>query len=95
MKIYENNLEIKYDCSTFIKTKFKITDDRRILTSIDQLQILQNIIFIKINLTKNHYSKTYDDKAIISCEKISVERKKWLKLVHKQGNWALVVQTDI
>ncbi len=27
----------------------------------------QNIYYIKINLPENHYSKIYEDKAIISC----------------------------
>ena len=67
---------------------------RQILTSIDQLQILQNI---KINLTKNHCFKIYDDKAIISCKNYPVERRRkiWLKSVQRQGNWALVVKTDV
>ncbi len=51
--------------------------------------------YIKINLKENHYSKSFDDKAIISCKKLQLEEKKWLKSVHNQGNWALVVQTDI
>ena len=34
---------------------------RRILTNIEQLQILQNII-----LYQNHHSKIHNDKAIIS-----------------------------
>ena len=35
------------------------------ITSLDNLQILQNI---KIILTNNHYSKICGDKAIISCK---------------------------
>ena len=66
--------------TTFIKTKFKI---RRILKSIEQLQILRNII---IYLTKNRNSKIYDDKAITSCEKFPVEKN---KIDLNQGNWTL------
>ncbi len=43
---------------------------RRTVTNIEQLQILQNIIYnIKINLPENRNSKTHDDEVIISCKK--------------------------
>ena len=45
---------------TFIKTKFKISDDQ---TNIDKYRLSANIT---INLTTNRYYKIYDDKAIIS-----------------------------
>ncbi len=66
---------------------------RRILTSID---LDENVTEYQIRLIKNHYSKIYDYEALISCKNFPVEREKnWLKSVHKQGNSALVVKTDI
>ena len=80
--------------ATFIKTKFRVSDDQ---TNIDKYRLAANFTayHIKVNLTKNHYSKNFDDKLHVKCKKFPVERKKLLKSVHKQGNWALVVQTDI
>ncbi len=57
--------------TTFIKTKFNISDDQ---TNIDKYRLAANYnrksYFIKIILTKNHYS----------CNNFPVERKKiWSK----------------
>ena len=38
--------------TTFIKTKFKISDDQM---NIDKYRLAANITYIKINLTTNHY----------------------------------------
>ena len=42
--------------TTFIKTKFKISDDQ---TNIDKYRLAANITeyYIKVNLTTNHYYK--------------------------------------
>ena len=63
--------------TTFIKTKFIISDEQ---TNIYKYRLAANIteyhiMYIKINLTANHYYKYFDDKAIISCYKFSAERK--------------------
>ncbi len=53
--------------TTYMKTKFKISDNQ---TNIDKYRFAANIteyyIISKLILQKNHYSKIYDDKAIIS-----------------------------
>ncbi len=52
--------------TTFIKTKFKKSDDR---TNIDKYRIAANyriLYYIKTN----HYSKIHKDKAIISCKNV-------------------------
>ncbi len=52
--------------TTFTKAKLKKSDDQ---TNIEQLQIFRILYHIKINLyTKNHYFKTHDDMAFISCK---------------------------
>ncbi len=63
--------------TTFIKKKFKISDDQ---TNIEKYRLAANIteyhIISKLILQKKHYSKIYDDKVIISCKTFPVERKK-------------------
>ena len=48
----------------------------RILTNIEKLHILQNIILYQSNLPKNQHSKIQDN-AIISYKKIYVKCLKW------------------
>ncbi len=64
--------------TTFIKTKLKISDDQ---TNIIKYRLATNIriYHIKINLTKNHYSKTYDNKAIIYVIFVVVEIIQWFR----------------
>ncbi len=54
--------------TTFIKTKFEISDDQ---TNIDKYRLAANITEYHIKsklISTNHYHKIYDDKAIISSE---------------------------
>ncbi len=61
--------------TTFIKTKFKISDDQ---TNIDKYRLAPNItefhIMLKFILQRIIIPKIYDDKLIILCKKFSVER---------------------
>ena len=58
--------------TTFIKAKFKKSDDQ---TNIDKYRVAANITeyhiqkYVKVNLTKNHPFKIFDDEAIFSCTK--------------------------
>ena len=73
------SLLIKTRITTFIKTKFKISDDQ---TNIDKFRLAANNTeyhYIKINLIKYHYSKIYD-KEIIKCKNFPVERKNLVEI---------------
>ena len=54
--------------TTFIKAKRKKSDDQ---TNIGSCKYYIEY-HIKINLPKNHHSKIYDDKAIISCKNVCI-----------------------
>ena len=41
-----------------------------------KITLIYKHFYIKINLPKNQHSKIYDDKAIISCKKCMLKRKK-------------------
>ena len=60
---------LKTRMTTFIKTKFKKSDDQ---TNIDKYRVEYYRIsyYIKINLPENHYSKIYKDKAIIALRNV-------------------------
>ena len=55
--------------TTFMKMKFKISDDQ---TNIDKYRLAANITeyYTKINLPQNHFSKIQEYKAIILNKKI-------------------------
>ena len=62
--------------TTFIKTKFKISEDQ---TNIDIYRVAANITkisCIKFNLPQNQYFKIHEDKAIISFKKKDVKMSK-------------------
>ncbi len=83
--------------TTFIKTKFNISDDQ---TNIDKYRLAANITEYHI-LSKLIIQRIITPKFMMIRQLFHVkifqfkERKNWLKSVHKQGNCALVVQTDI
>ena len=93
--------------TTFIKTKFKISEDQ---TNIDKYRLAANITvyhinLVKINLATNHYqnfcgpvnhlrrSTISDLETLIDFP--SQRTKKLFKSVNKQGNLTFVVQRVI
>ena len=61
--------------TTFMKAKLNKSDDQ---PNIDKYKIAANIkkiLYVKINLPKNHHPKFHDDKAIISSKNISLNVK--------------------
>ena len=58
---------LKTRMTTFIKTKFRKSDDQ---PNIDKYRVAPNITeYHIINLPYNHYSKIHENKAISSCRK--------------------------
>ena len=92
--------------TTFIKTKFKITDDQtnideyRLAANITVYHIISKLILQRIIITNfcgpvNHLRwSTISDLESPSNFQIK-EEEKLFKSVRKQGNWAFVVQTVI
>ncbi len=82
--------------TTFIKTKFKISDDQtnigkyRLAANITEYHIISKLLLPRIIITKfMMIGQLFHAKIFQLKEKI------WSKSVHNQVNLALVVQTDI
>ena len=82
--------------TTFIRTKFKISDDQ---TNIEKYILAANIteyhIISKLILHRSNISKFMMTRQLFHVKNFKLKEKKWLKSVHKQGNWAFAVQTVI
>ena len=96
LEIYTPNVIHKTRMTTFLKTQLKILYDQM---NIDKYRLAANITEYFI-ISKLISQRIFIPKFIMIRQlyhvKISSGKKTiWLKLVNKQGNWALVVQTDI
>ena len=62
----------------------------RLATNISEYHVVSKLILQRISIPKFMMIRQ-----LFHAKKFQLKEKNWLKSVHKQGNWFLVVQTDI
>ena len=65
-------------------------DKNRLAANITEYHIISKLILQRIIIPK--FMMTMK---LFHVKNFQLKEKNWLKSVHKQGNWTLVVQTDI